>query len=148
MNLKEAEQCIKDVFGEETKLFAREDFIVNRKRVLRPATDEEMAESKTNLRLLPGERLVILGEGKTWEDALRGPVSTEMQRRREVQRIHAENAAYAGERFAVFLREKFDKEYTEWITTSPLAAQMQRDFDKRMGVLTSETQQPPEAAKC
>lgn len=137
MNLKEAEQCIRDVWGKETKIFAREDFISGSKKVLRPLEPEEKPEDFTG-RLLRGENLIVLGQGRSWEDALRGPISEEMNRRREVQRIHALNAEYAGERFAVFLREKFDKEYQEWVATSPLAAQMQKDFEKRVAGLPAQ----------
>lgn len=113
MNIKEAEQCIKEVFGSETRVFAREDFISGQKRVLRPLEEGEDAVAHDG-RYLVGEKLVILGTGKTWEEALRGPVSTEMGRRRANAAKRAAIANHEGEMFALFLRELYNSKFEEW----------------------------------
>jgi hypothetical protein len=133
MNLKDAEQCIRDVWGKDTKVFAREDFISGNKKVLRPL---EPGEDPKLLgltgRVLRGENLLILGQGKTWEEALRGPISEVMNARREAARLRAEHANHEGEMFSLFLRERFDAEFTEWRNNSELGKAHQAAFEKRM----------------
>lgn len=144
MNLKDAEQCIKDVFGKDTKIFAREDFISQSKKVLRPMEPGETAK-EFNGRFLIGENLVVLGQGKTWEEALRGPVSEEMQKRREAARLRAEHANHEGEMFSLFLREKYDAEFQAWRASSELAKQHQAEFEKRMAGADQSVQGAPSA---
>lgn len=146
MNLKDAERCIKDVFGNETKVFAREDFISGQKRILRPLLEGE-DPSEHNGRFLAGEQLVILGSGKNWEDALRGPISEELSRRRYAAQVRALHAEHEGEMFALFLREKHDAEFVAWRKSSPLALQTEADFEKRKAEFLKNGTVPADAAK-
>lgn len=146
MNLKEAEQCVRDVFGKDTKVFPREDFISGLKKVLRPLEPNEDPKD-FNGRLLSGEQLVILGSGKTWEEALRGPVSQEMGRRRAAAAKRAAVANHEGEMFAVFLREKFGLEFETWRLESDLAKGMDADFIAALEQAEKEQEQPAGALK-
>jgi|CXWL01.1.fsa_nt_gi hypothetical protein len=144
MNIKDAEQCIKEVFGPETKVFPREDFISGQKRVLRPLEEGEDAVEHDG-RYLVGEKLVILGTGKTWEDALRGPVSTEMGRRRALAAKRAAIANHEGEMFALFLRELYHSRFEEWRLSSPLAKEQDAAFEKELEK-AEEAQKTPAGA--
>lgn len=137
MILADAQKCITDVFGADTKVFARADPISGNLKILRPVEEgEDTSELKG--RYLISEKLVVLGQGRTWEDALREAIAPFLAQKRLEQHVRAMNAEFAGERFAVFLREKYDAEYQEWVKTSPVAEQMQKDFEKRVAEQTKE----------
>lgn len=140
MILSDAQKCIQDVFGADTKVFARADPISGNLKVLRPLEEGEDT-SQLKGRYLLAEKLVVLGQGRTWEDALREAIAPFLAQKRLEQRIRTMNAEYAGERFAVFLREKFDAEYQEWCKTSSVAEQMQKDFERRV---TEQSKEPTE----
>ena len=146
MNIKDAEQCIKEVFGSDTKVFAREDFISGQKRVLRPLNEGENPDDHDG-RYLIGEKLVILGTGKTWEDALRGPVSQEMGRRRANAAKRAAIANHEGEMFAVFLRELYASKFEEWRLQSPLAKEQDAAFQRELEKAEADQKQPAGAAR-
>lgn len=146
MNIKDAEQCIKEVFGAETKVFAREDFISGQKRVLRPLNEGEQPDAHDG-RFLVGEKLVILGTGKTWEDALRGPVSQEMGRRRANAAKRAAITNHEGEMFAVFLRELYRAKFEEWRLGSALAKSMDAAFKAELEKAEADQKKPDGAAR-
>lgn len=128
MNFKEAEQMVKEVFGADTKAFCREDPIAGSKKVLRPLRDDEDADALKG-RVLTGEGLLILGQGKTWEDACRMALAPELMRRQEAARLRAAYANHEGELFSVFLRELYSEQFETWKKESPLAQGMQKEFD-------------------
>lgn len=140
MILSDAQKCIQDVFGADTKVFARADPISGNLKILRPMEEGE-GTSQLKGRYLIAEKLVVLGQGRTWEDALREAIAPFLAQKRLEQRIRVLNAEYAGERFAVYLRERFSSDYEEWCKTSPVAEQMQKDFEKRV---TEQSKEPTE----
>lgn len=143
MTLKEVETLIKDVWGKDTQVFAREDFISGNKKVLRPIN--EGADVPAGRRL-EAEKLEILGQGKTWEDACRMAVAPEMLRRQTAARLRAAYAEHEGEMFSLFLRARLDAEFQAWRTTDPLALQHQAAFEARIKPEAAQDEKPNASA--